>query len=102
MTRLAALLLALSLGAAVALAASPEGAYLAARDKAIAEIKALEDSKADESTIQAAEGKAAADLENRLKALVGAVAVKGLPLADKLNLALSEHEEEFGGRCHEN
>jgi len=37
MTRLAALLLTLSLAAAVALATSPEGAYVAARDNAIAE-----------------------------------------------------------------
>ncbi len=42
-SRFAAILLALSLAAGGALAASPEAAYLAARNKAIAEIKALED-----------------------------------------------------------
>lgn len=96
MTRLAALLLALSLAAARALAAPPEGDYLTARDKAIAEIKALEEAKASESAIQAAEDKAAADLEERLRAMLGPIEVKGFPPANKLNLALSEHEEEFG------
>jgi len=96
MAKFAAILLALSLAAGGALAASLEAAYLAARDKYIAEIKALENSKASESSIQAAEDKAAADLEKRLKDIVGPLAVKGFPPADKLNLALSEHEEEFG------
>jgi hypothetical protein len=96
MTRFAAIVLTLPLAAGGALAASPETAYLAARDKAIAEIKALEDSKASESAIHAAEDKAAADLEKRLKDIVGRVAVKGFPSADKLNIALSQHEEEFG------
>jgi hypothetical protein len=95
MTRFAAILLALSLTAGVALA-FPEATYLAARDKAIAEIKALEDSKASESAIQAAEDKAVADLEKRLRDIVAPVAVKGFPPADKLNFALSEHEDEFG------
>ena len=96
MAKFAAILLALSLAAGGALAASPETAYLAARDKYIAEIKALENSKASESSIQAAEDKAAGDLEKRLKDIVGPLAVKGFPSPDKLNLALSEHEEEFG------
>jgi len=42
MAKFAAILLGLSLAAGGALAASPEAAYLAARDKYIAEIKALE------------------------------------------------------------
>jgi len=96
MTRFAGVLLALSLMASGALAASPEAAYLAARDKYIAEIKAFEDSKASESAIQAAENKAVADLEKRLRDIVGPVAVKGFPPADTLNLALREHDEEFG------
>ena len=96
MTRFAAIWLAPSLAAGGALAASPEAAYLAARDKAIAEIKALEDSKAGESAIQAAEDKAAADLEKRLRDIVGPVVVKGFPTAGRLNLALSVHDEEFG------
>jgi hypothetical protein len=96
MTRFAAILLALSLMASGVLAASPEAAYLAARDKDIAEIKALEDSEASHSTIEAAEDKALADLTKRLKDIVVPVAVKGFPPADTLNLALSEHEEDFG------
>jgi hypothetical protein len=79
-TRFAAILLALSLAAGGALAASPEAAYLAVpRNTAIAEIKALEDSKASESAIQAAEDKAVADLEKRLSDIVGPVAVRGFP-----------------------
>ena len=62
-----------------ALAASPEAAYLAARNKAIAEIKALEQLKVSESAIQAAKDKAVADLEKRLRDIVGPVAVKGFP-----------------------
>ena len=96
MAKFVAILLALSLAAGGALAASPEADHLAARDKYIAEIKALENSKASESSIQAAEDKAAADLEKRLKNIVGPLAVKSFPPADKLNLALSDHEEEFG------
>jgi hypothetical protein len=96
MAKFAAILLALSLPAGGALAASPEAAYLAARDKAIAEIKALEDSKASESAIQAAENKASADLKKRLRDILGPVAVQGFPPPDEVSIALSEHQEEFG------
>jgi hypothetical protein len=51
MTRFAGVLLALSLMASAALAASPEASYLAERDKHIAEIKVLENSKASENAI---------------------------------------------------
>jgi len=96
MARFAAILLALSLAAGGALAASPEAVYLAARDKAIAEIKALEDSKASESAIQAAEDKASADLKKRLRDILGPVAVKGFPPPDELNIALSHFQEGYG------
>ena len=96
MTRFAAILLALSLAPSAALAASPEAAYLAARDKAIAEIKALEDAKASESAVAAAEDKASADLTKRLKDIVGPVAVKDLPPHEELAIALSPHQEGYG------
>ena len=80
-----------------ALAASPEAAYLAARDKYIAEIKALENSKASQSAIDAAMDKALADLTKRLKDIVGPVSVKGFPGAGRLNLdTLSEHQVGYG------
>jgi hypothetical protein len=60
------------------------------------EIKALEEARASESAIQAAEDKAAANLEELLRPMLGPVEVKGFPPANKPNLALSEHEEEFG------
>ena len=68
-----------------ALAASPEADYLEARDKAIAEVKALENSKASQSAIDAAMDKALADLTKRLKDIVGPVSVKGFPGAGRLN-----------------
>jgi hypothetical protein len=86
MTRFAAIVLALSLTAGGALAASPEADYLEARDKAIAEVKALENSKASQSAIDAAMDKALADLTKRLKDIVGPVSIKGFPGAGRLNL----------------
>ena len=86
MTRFAAIALALSLTAGGALAASREADYLEARDKAIAEVKALENSKASQSAIDAAMDKALADLTKRLKDIVGPVSVKGFPGAGRLNL----------------
>jgi hypothetical protein len=96
MTRFAAILLALSLAAGGALAASPEAAYLAARDKAIAEVKALEAAKASESAINAAKDKAAADLEKRLKEIVGPLSVKGFAPPDQLDIALLEYQQGYG------
>jgi hypothetical protein len=96
MTRFAAILLALSLAAGGALAASPEAAYLAARDKAVAEVKALEAAKASESAINAAQDRALADLTKRLKEVVGPVSVKGFPPPDQLNIALSVYQQGYG------
>jgi len=90
MTRSAAILVFLSLMAGGALAASPEATYLAARDKAIAEIKALQDAKTSESAIQAAEDKATADLVKQLKDIIGPVAIEGFASPDHLNIALRE------------
>ena len=95
MTRSAAILMFLPLMAGGALAASPEAAYVAARDKAIAEIKALEDAKASESALQAAEDKASADLVKQLKAIIGPVAIEGFAAPDQLNIALSQHQQGY-------
>jgi hypothetical protein len=96
MTRLSAILLALLVVTGGALAASPEADYFATRDKALAEIKALEDAKASESAIQAAEDKATAKLVNQLKAIIGPVAIKGFASPDQLNIALTQHQEGYG------
>ena len=78
-----------------ALAASPEVDYLEARDRAIAEVKALENSKASQSTIDAAMDKALADLTKRLKDIVGPVS--GFPGPGGLNLdTLSENQVGYG------
>ena len=78
-----------------ALAASPEADYLEARDKAIAEVKALENSKASQSAIDAAMDKALADLTKRLKDIVGPVS--GFPGPGRLNLdTLSENQVGYG------
>src|SRR5271168_803450 len=95
MTRSAAILVFLSLMAGGALAASPEATYLAARDKAIAEIKALQDAKTSESAIQATEDKATADLVKQLKDIIGPVAIEGFASPDHLNIALRE-EQGYG------
>jgi len=79
-----------------ALAASPEAAYVAARDKAVAEIKALEDAKASESAIQAAEDKASADLVRQLKDIIGPVMIEGLASPDQLNIGLLQNQEGYG------
>jgi hypothetical protein len=96
MRRSAAILLFLPLIAGGALAASPEAAYIAARDKAIAEVKALEDAKASEDKIQAAEDKASADLAKQLKAIIGPVAIEGFAAPDQLNIALSHYQQGYG------
>ena len=90
-------MLFLSLIAGGALAASPEAAYLAARDKAIAEIKKLEDAKASESATQALEDKATADLVKQLKDLIGPVTIQGFAPADQLNIALRAGTEVTPG-----
>src|ERR1700689_1444031 len=86
MTRFAAIALALSLAAGGALAASPEADYLEARGKAIAEVKAPQNSKASRVAIDGGMDKALADLTKRLKDIVGPVSVKGFPGAGRLNL----------------
>lgn len=91
------LLVFLCLFAGASRAANPEDAYLAARDKYIAQFRAMEKAKASSEKIDAAHTKALADLEGRLRALVGEVAVKGFTGAGKINLeSLTESDVGYG------
>ncbi|MDX8480754.1 hypothetical protein RFN28_20105 [Mesorhizobium sp. VK24D] len=86
-----------ALASGTALAASPEGDYIAARDKAISDIAALETSNAEVETLDAANSKALADLEGRLSAILGPLAVEGFPATGKINLeSLSPADIGFG------
>lgn len=102
MTRLAGLLaVILTLGGVAAAAAQTppltqaEQGYLSARDAAIAAIKARIDAKASDADISAADDKALADLETRLRAIVGPVSVTGFGDA-KINLETLQQELGFG------
>jgi len=81
-----ALLLVLPLAAH---AASPEDSYIAARNKYIAKFKAS--AEVDDKTARQEEA-ARADLEGKLRALIGRVAIEGVPAEGKLNL-----DTLFGG-----
>ncbi|CDX22185.1 conserved exported hypothetical protein [Mesorhizobium sp. ORS 3324] len=85
------------LASSVAFASSPEDDYIAARDKAISDIAALESSNAEAETLDAANTKALADLEGRLSAILGPLAVEGFPATGKINLeSLSPSDIGFG------
>ena len=84
--RFEALLAAVLLAAPCAEAGSPVEGYLAARDKALAAMKKLEAANASNAKIQATEKAALADLQKRLVAIVGPVAIKGFATAPKVNL----------------
>ena len=66
-------------------AATPEDAYIAARDAVIAKIAALE-AKKDESAADEAQRLARADLEKRLQDIIGEIDVEGFPKKGVLNL----------------
>ena len=90
-------LIALALSGGGALAASPEDDYVAARDKDIARIKHLVDTKIDDKKVQAEQDRMLADLQKRLDALVGPFAVAGYPVAGKFTLeTLSDGDIGFG------
>jgi hypothetical protein len=91
------LLLLLCLFAGASRAANPEDAYLTARNKYVAQFKAMERAKASSEKIDAAHTRALADLEGRLRALVGEVSVKGFSGAGKINLeSLTESDVGYG------
>ena len=92
-----------------ATAATPEQAYIAARDAAIAKVKAMDkanmdkakakpaSTNGDDSAELALEEKARKGLEVPLRAVVGPVAIKGLDGEGAINLdSLSEGDEGFG------
>ncbi|RRH95961.1 hypothetical protein EH240_23425 [Mesorhizobium tamadayense] len=90
-------MLVFALAGGTALAASPEDDYIAARDKAISEIAALESSNAQVETLDAANTKALADLEKRLSAILGPLSVKDFPATGTINLeSLSASDIGFG------
>ena len=90
-------LIALTLFAGGALAASPEDDYVAARDRDVARVKRLVAAKTDDKKVQAEEDKMIADLQTRLDAIVGPFAAAGYPAAGKITLeTLAESDMGFG------
>ncbi|HZP79197.1 MAG TPA: hypothetical protein VFB45_23880 [Pseudolabrys sp.] len=82
-----------------AAAATSEDAYIAARDRAIKEINAAADAKPQPAMdkLDAMSNKARADLEQRLRGIVGPVAIKGVDGQGALNLdTLIKGDESFG------
>jgi hypothetical protein len=75
-----------ALASSAAFAASPEDDYIAARDKAISAVAALESSNAPVETLDAADAKARSDLERRLSTLLGPLAVADFPATGTINL----------------
>ncbi len=69
-----------------AVAASPEEAYGAARDAAIAHIAKLEKANGNSEKVDAADAAALADLQKRLIEIIGPVAIPGFPGPAKINL----------------
>ena len=82
-------------------ALTPEQAYYAARDAAIARVKALNHpvGPTDPTPQEAVDedNRALAALERQLRAIVGPVAIKGMPRNNKINLdTLNKGDEGFG------
>ena len=86
-----------ALVSSVAFAASPEDDYVAARDKAIAAIAALNNANTAIETIDAQNEKALADLQQRLSGIIGPLAVKDFPTTGAINLeSLNASDIGFG------
>lgn len=86
-----------ALVSSVAFAASPEDDYIAARDKAIAAIAALNSANAAIETIDAENEKALADLQQRLSGIIGPLAVKDFPATGTINIeSLSDSDIGYG------
>ncbi|MEW6629353.1 MAG: hypothetical protein AB1440_00635 [Pseudomonadota bacterium] len=86
-----------ALASSAVFAASPEDDYIAARDKAISDIAALESSNAAVETLDATNTKALADLQDRLAAVLGPLSVKDFPATGTMNLqSLSASDIGFG------
>jgi hypothetical protein len=78
-----------------AYAASPQDAYFAARDKAIAEVKTLV-AKGQDAKAEAVQKTAFADLAKRLLAIVGPTSTKGFAREATINLTTLADEPGFG------
>ncbi len=87
-------LLALALAPAGAFAASPEEAYLEARDRAVASFKPAAVGK-DQEAAARRHDKALAELERLLKPVVGPFSAPGFPLKGKINL-VSLYPDDLG------
>ena len=86
-----------------AAAATPEETYWAARDAAIAKVKAATAAEpknptgSDDDKVIALDNRELAGLEKQLRAIVGAVAIKGLDGKSAINLdTLNDGDEDFG------
>ena len=80
----------------LARAASPEEAYIAARDRAIGDIKRTEKTLSPEAWSKK-QDVATTDLLARLKSVIGEISLPGLPATAKLNNdTLSASDEGFG------
>jgi hypothetical protein len=86
-----------------AAAATPEEIYWAARDAAITKVKAAAAAEpknptgSDDDKVIALENRELAGLEKQLRAIVGAVAIKGLDGKSAINLdTLNDGDEDFG------
>lgn len=86
-----------ALASSTAFAASPEDDYIAARDKAIAAIAALNNANTAIETIDAQNEKALADLQQRLSGIIGPLAVKDFPATGTINIeSLSDSDIGYG------
>ncbi|MEI9403796.1 hypothetical protein [Mesorhizobium argentiipisi] len=91
------LTLLFALAGSTALAGSPEDDYIAARDKAIADIAAQANANTAIETIDAQNEKALADLQQRLAAILGPLSVKGFPATGTINIqSLSASDIGYG------
>ncbi|HUI16007.1 MAG TPA: hypothetical protein VL048_21315 [Xanthobacteraceae bacterium] len=101
--RLAALITAALAVASSAAATPAEDAYIAARDAAIAKVKAATDAEpanptgGDDEKVIALDNRELADLEKLMRVIVEPVAIKGLDGESAINLdTLFQHDEGFG------
>jgi hypothetical protein len=91
------LLIAALASTSAAWAASPEESYIAARDQSIEKLERMEKAKAAEGAVEAEEKKALADLEQRLRGIIGDLSVKDFPAKGKINLErLTDEGVGFG------
>src|SRR5262245_51285952 len=83
----------------MAMAASPEQAYLAARDAQIRRLTALSEPNPSDDKVLKEHERAVAELEKQLKRIIGplTLAVPGLPAESKINNdTLTKGDQDFG------